>query len=175
MGPQLDSCGRLQAGKQSTDVIWASMGPQLDSCGRVSHPTRVTRPRQTASMGPQLDSCGRGVELARALKAARWLQWGRNLIVAEGDVGGLQALVERTLQWGRNLIVAEGSLDSWPAPTNRSLQWGRNLIVAEGRGPAPDILFVTCASMGPQLDSCGRRNIQRHQSGSRWCFNGAAT
>ena len=37
-----------------------------------------------------------------------------------------------------------------------ALQWGRNLIVAEGRavGPADAVDFV--ASMGPQLDSCGR-------------------
>ena len=37
------------------------------------------------------------------------LQWGRNLIVAEGVPGTttVQNLLE--LQWGRNLIVAEGA------------------------------------------------------------------
>ena len=58
-------------------------------------------------MGPQLDSCGRltgGV--LRAL--GRRLQWGRNLIVAEGGLGGARGLGTELLQWGRNLIVAEG-------------------------------------------------------------------
>ena len=37
-------------------------------------------------MGPQLDSCGRQrmIDSARALR--RMLQWGRNLIVAEGAI-----------------------------------------------------------------------------------------
>ena len=60
----------------------ASMGPQLDSCGRTDHVRALDKLRY-ASMGPQLDSCGR---------SRRWgtvptdvsLQWGRNLIVAEG-------------------------------------------------------------------------------------------
>ena len=36
-----------------------------------------------ASMGPQLDSCGRGNPPAQSL-TSNLLQWGRNLIVAEG-------------------------------------------------------------------------------------------
>ena len=36
-----------------------------------------------ASMGPQLDSCGRAISKTGAIDAAM-LQWGRNLIVAEG-------------------------------------------------------------------------------------------
>ena len=59
-------------------------------------------------MGPQLDSCGRlckgcGTELGA------WLQWGRNLIVAEGIERLIGQDIQRMLQWGRNLIVAEGA------------------------------------------------------------------
>ena len=38
---------------------------------------------RAASMGPQLDSCGRNMT-AEAGRFLRELQWGRNLIVAEG-------------------------------------------------------------------------------------------
>ena len=36
-----------------------------------------------ASMGPQLDSCGRAMRKSRK-QGGIGLQWGRNLIVAEG-------------------------------------------------------------------------------------------
>ena len=36
------------------------------------------------------------------------------------------------LQWGRNLIVAEGTCPKTGKPLWLELQWGRNLIVAEG-------------------------------------------
>ena len=37
------------------------------------------------------------------------LQWGRNLIVAEGYEANGQKHRAYVLQWGRNLIVAEGT------------------------------------------------------------------
>ena len=85
------------------------------------------------------------------------LQWGRNLIVAEGqttyfesmkgdcasmgpqlDSCGRYLRTEATtagakrLQWGRNLIVAEGTTIGAGPTATAWLQWGRNLIVAEG-------------------------------------------
>ena len=45
---------------------------------------RVHEPRP-ASMGPQLDSCGRPEPAAGGPPEIK-LQWGRNLIVAEGPV-----------------------------------------------------------------------------------------
>ena len=60
----------------------ASMGPQLDSCGRMNA-VGHDRYKVHASMGPQLDSCGRAASRARR-RPIRALQWGRNLIVAEG-------------------------------------------------------------------------------------------
>ena len=86
------------------------MGPQLDSCGREKR-LDDELDHSDASMGPQLDSCGRFVtQKQRAGYCA--LQWGRNLIVAEGrgPAGGAQGT--RLLQWGRNLIVAEGSINT---------------------------------------------------------------
>ena len=46
------------------------------------------------------------------------------------------------------------------ADTRRAtLQWGRNLIVAEGGGFAGAQAVAFNASMGPQLDSCGRSTV----------------
>ena len=84
-----------------------------------------------ASMGPQLDSCGRRYRI-RYAPQLRTLQWGRNLTVAEGIRGEF---------WRQYLSV---------------LQWGRNLTVAEGLPKARPYLQLGIASMGPQLDSCGR-------------------
>ena len=58
------------------------------------------------------------------------------MIVAEGNTPPLRPLIVQELQWGRNMIVAEGPRPrilalSGPFP----LQWGRNMIVAEGFQP----------------------------------------
>ena len=59
------------------------------------------------------------------------------------------------LQWGRNMIVAEGVEARYLQALRLALQWGRNMIVAEGQTHGePEI--VERASMGPQHDSCGR-------------------
>ena len=86
-----------------------------------------------------------------------WLQWGRNFIVAEIDLGkqapntetaasmgpqlyrcgnlvgmflGMQVYV--SLQWGRNFIVAEiVPIEDKNGKKTTTLQWGRNFIVAE--------------------------------------------
>ena len=83
------------------------------------------------------------------------LQWGRNLIVAEGVIVNLTKSSVLLLQWGRNLIVAEGPILTSTSASLDELQWGRNLIVAEGSHLGPT-LNEPGASMGPQLDSCGR-------------------
>ena len=87
--------------------------------------------------------------------SARWLQWGRNLIVAEGQTQLRVSTSQASLQWGRNLIVAEGCQVTAEVFQGRALQWGRNLIVAEGEIRRAAEL-ADSASMGPQLDSCGR-------------------
>ena len=85
-------------------------------------------------MGPQLDSCGRPLKEYSAIEKGT-LQWGRNLTVAEGAHSGIIVAHAKRLQWGRNLTVAEGS-ESLRCITQRQ-----------------------AASMGPQLDSCGRAEI----------------
>ena len=116
-----------------------------------------------ASMGPQLDSCGRWVLRFYDLFTCQ-LQWGRNLIVAEGLGSVICHSRISLLQWGRNLIVAEGRVNDHPPPAAEALQWGRNLIVAEGPVPHDGEARVP-ASMGPQLDSCGRTGGLYNQAG----------
>ena len=87
--------------------------------------------RAPASMGPQLDSCGREA-YREAVGELAALQWGRNLIVAEGLMSDEAARSAMQLQWGRNLIVAEGQIMGSTSSAFDWLQWGRNLIVAEG-------------------------------------------
>ena len=55
------------------------------------------------------------------------------------------------------MTVAEGGGRPAPAGGASQLQWGRNLTVAEGCGRHRERLFSATASMGPQLDGCGRR------------------
>ena len=50
----------------------------------------------------------------------------------------------------RKGLLAELKFGDYPP-----LQWGRNLTVAEGAG-RPGVTATDKASMGPQLDSCGR-------------------
>ena len=129
MGPQLDSCGRLGGNGMIGNALLLQWGRNLI----VAEGRLFLRGRRAlaASMGPQLDSCGR-------------------LVLQQLD------RLFSVLQWGRNLIVAEGrQRDRAPCPP-RGLQWGRNLIVAEGQAPQAHELGAGRASMGPQLDSCGR-------------------
>ena len=106
MGPQLDSCGKSSQLPLATWNRSASMGPQLDSCGKTTRKKPARAPGK-ASMGPQLDSCGKPPPLERKSRPSFWLQWGRNLIVAESSARRPSATWLRVLQWGRNLIVAE--------------------------------------------------------------------
>ena len=50
----------------------------------------------------------------------------------KGTYGELPRWVAYALQWGRNLIVAEGKTTTVLIEPTVALQWGRNLIVAEG-------------------------------------------
>ena len=54
-----------------------------------------------------------------------------------------------------------------PAADFCSLQWGRNLTVAEGVGVWVCLASAGVASMGPQLDSCGRIITQATPTGFR--------
>ena len=80
-----------------------------------------------------------------------------------------------TLQWGRNLTVAEGIVMLPLSFFLFPLQWGRNLTVAEGTWPRRGLTGMLSASMGPQLDSCGRCAITGCVFAQMYCFNGAAT
>ena len=45
---------------------------------------------------------------ANGARGCAWLQWGRNLTVAEGGPHDPYYMPMGKLQWGRNLTVAEG-------------------------------------------------------------------
>ncbi len=79
------------------------------------------------------------------------------------------------LQWGRDVIVADGRISSSSAPSLWLLQWGRDVIVADGRREPGRRESGRRASMGPRRYRRGwsrPRNRTRRASRS---FNGAAT
>ena len=100
-----------------------------------------------------------------------WLQWGRNLIVAEGRRAAGGGPPSPRASMGPQLDSCGRRAVGVPAAGPVPLQWGRNLIVAEGKLAARfprDVL----ASMGPQLDSCGRDDNDRLQHCKRWASMG---
>ncbi len=69
------------------------------------------------------------------VKMAFWLQWGRDVSVAEIHYADLFASRCATLQWGRDVSVAEINVLVTGSPICLVLQWGRDVSVAEiGRG-----------------------------------------
>ena len=85
-----------------------------------------------ASMGPQLDSCGRKIKIYCTIQSPK-LQWGRNLIVAEGRDAAQGHLEVRRASMGPQLdSCGRGRQGEITVRDALLLQWGRNLIVAEG-------------------------------------------
>ena len=125
-------------------------------------------------MGPQLDSCGRLRVIIRQLETQK-LQWGRNLIVAEGQDFSL-AINPNSASMGPQLdSCGRSHVDHLKGTEENELQWGRNLIVAEGLNLIQSPQTYAAASMGPQLDSCGRMNTSTGNPVDSEGFNGAAT
>ena len=106
----------------------------------------------------------------------RWLQWGRDLSVAECQSGFAGPSFQPLLQWGRDLSVAEcwlrsrqsrnskhrlqwgrdlsvaecGSALATIQPASMPLQWGRDLSVAECKNQDAVLRWEGLASMGPR-------------------------
>ena len=88
-----------------------------------------------ASMGPQLVRCGMG-DMDAIIKAAKKLQWGRNLFVAECY----------TVQgWASYIALAS---------------MGPQLVRCGMRTLTSDEVRLMTASMGPQLVRCGMHHFQ---------------
>ena len=130
-----------------------------------------------ASMGPQLVRCGM-THIAKGSGTEAWLQWGRNLFVAE-CCSSVIILVDsrKRLQWGRNLFVAECSRRLFVVLMNGVvLQWGRNLFVAECSHRLMTGATATSGFNGGRnlfvAECCWRSRLQ-----AWWIygFNGAAT
>jgi len=113
-------------------AIPASMGPRLDSRGRCHQASDHARVH-TASMGPRLDSRGR---------VSRPTNRGARDCRFNGAAAGQPRKVSPS-QW-ESLLFGQ-------------LQWGRGWTAAEGRGLPAAASPVERASMGPRLDSRGRR------------------
>jgi len=150
------------------------------------------------------------------------LQWGRGWTAAEGSrptarrrhplrfngaaagqprKGGRHVATHApnsaTLQWGRGWTAAEGPLSPIPPTPHPLLQWGRGWTAAEGARRILAHAARDIASMGPRLDSRGRKAFFEPLSAVDWlqwgrgwtaaegcltvqpvlglyCFNGAA-
>ncbi len=153
----------------------ASMGPRRYRRGWFkSHIGRELR--RSASMGPRRYRRGWTITVDGTWER-EWLQWGRDVIVADGEVRPSKYDAKTAkLQWGRDVIVADGwasatrrgtpSANSFngaatlssrmvhrvdlAGETSRVLQWGRDVIVADGRNGVQLIAARPGASMGPR-------------------------
>ncbi len=130
------------------------MGPRLDSRGN-SLVVDVAQNASLASMGPRLDSRGNTLTPSTNLTVAFWLQWGRDLIVAETSPNASLDVPSSTASMGPRLD-SRGNRSLLAASVNAApLQWGRDLIVAETWPRQIEASSWCRASMGPRLDSRG--------------------
>ena len=110
----------------------ASMGPRPFSRGKHGErPTSVQR--ADGFNGAATFQSRKGQLRCRAWTGRQhWLQWGRDLSVAESRLVSTWLIAVSRLQWGRDLSVAESRRVTDDArPTSDWLQWGRDLSVAE--------------------------------------------
>ena len=123
-------------------------------------------------MGPQPFGCGRIVTWP-CLFITRWLQWGRNLSVAEGATVRALRKAAAGFNGAATFRLRKASLvfETW---TCFRLQWGRNLSVAEGwRGRAAGGRLKRFN--GAATFRLRKERIGCHMAESHACFNGAAT
>ena len=161
---------------------------------------QVPREIPPASMGPQLVRCGKqtGYGIHYGID---WLQWGRNLFVAESPASTSTPPKGTSLQWGRNLFVAESSIRvprlfglfrSFNGAATCSLRKGvlrpadYPCFLLRFNGAATCSLrkvwslyeFVSLSISFNGAATCSLRKVmsRRHiRYGGRACFNGAAT
>src|SRR5579883_3187285 len=83
-----------------------------------------------SSMGPR--SLDRGNAVSKIKIFARlFLQWGRDLSIAEIQNEVTASLIDKFLQWGRDLSIAEIQNEVTASLIDKFLQWGRDLSIAE--------------------------------------------
>ena len=86
------------------------------------------------------------------------LQWGRNMIVAEGCTFVKCKPRYRPSMGPQHDSCGRDKAGPAMAALRTHLQWGRNMIVAEGARGYAAHSYARLPSMGPQHDSCGRVN-----------------
>ncbi len=102
------------------------------------------------------------------------LQWGRDVIVADGSAGAVQPAAHFGFNGAATLSSRMGPISKLPVLGRYKLQWGRDVIVADGAAEAAQETAQEAASMGPRRY---RRGWVTSAGGgsSGWSFNGAAT
>ncbi len=130
MGPRPFSRGDRCPPVPAKVLVKGFNGAATFQSRRPGDTTYQHRPEE-ASMGPRPFSRGDLVVQLKDGAFVGWLQWGRDLSVAETRHSGTAAASTYTLQWGRDLSVAETSSKSSSGSGSSSLQWGRDLSVAE--------------------------------------------
>jgi len=131
MGPRLDSRGREERWRYGQRHLLASMGPRLDSRGRAGQAT--VRDVAGRFNGAAAGQPRKGARLFRGAWPGIRFNGAAAGQPRKGRVTGREPTRPRWLQWGRGWTAAEGGrLGCW---------WSRGIR----------------ASMGPRLDSRGRR------------------
>ena len=103
----------------------------------------------------------RDVSVDKKERKSRWLQWGRNFIVAETRCSGpSNSPAVRRFNGAATLSLRkqDNSHDLYGRLV--PLQWGRNFIVAETHTYTPKDIIQLLASMGPQLYRCGNTSTR---------------
>ncbi len=129
MGPQHESCGKRHVGSRRNRDVCASMGPQHESCGKVFGQLCFSR-CLVASMGPQHESCGKQGKRSGE-GDNKWLQWGRNMRVAESGHGYRSVDRPARASMGPQHESCGKAGDAIVVAKKGMLQWGRNMRVAE--------------------------------------------
>ena len=175
------------------------MGPQLYRCGNCLLSCSISARCAGFNGAATLSLRKLPVELLH-LSAMRWLQWGRNFIVAETSPGlspaggvmtgfnGAATLSLRKLlscrqasarkfllQWGRNFIVAETCMEDGKVTPEELLQWGRNFIVAETLARGRGLTWLSQLQWGRNFIVAETWSGGYSTGGQSGSFNGAAT
>ena len=103
------------------------------------------------------------------------LQWGRNMIVAEGVERGSEVADAAVASMGPQHDSCGRRRRRLRARADRRASMGPQHDSCGRRGAAHVDDLAHDASMGPQHDSCGRMAVRPCTPIAENCFNGAAT
>ncbi len=120
---------------------------------RMARCERYPRPRTRASMGPR--RYRRGWDSA-SWGLLSWPSCFNGAATLSSRMGNPRRYTSRRrsqLQWGRDVIVADGSMDYDARAWTDLLQWGRDVIVADGWGCHSSVGSCSCFNGAATLSS----------------------